>query len=97
MKDRTDAGTRRRGETAQKCRASDIPVSPLDAGHGSGRLLVRQRIPGDGVLKTMVGYSWAGGAQSVSLIYFAAQDERNFFRLISLHYSARPVKRGSDL
>ena len=57
----------------------------LDAEHGTGRVLVRQRIPSAGVLKTMVGYSWPGGAQSVSLIYFAAQDERNFFRLVSLH------------
>ena len=64
----------------------------LDGEHGTGRLLVRQRIPGAGVLKTMVGYSWGGGAQSVSLIYFAAQDERNLFRLVSLHYSARPAR-----
>jgi hypothetical protein len=64
----------------------------LDAEHGTGRMLVRQRMPSAGVLKTMVGYSWAGGPQSVSLIYFAAQDERNLFRLVSLHYSARPAR-----
>ena len=64
----------------------------LDAEHGTGRVLVRQRVPGASVLKTMVGYSWAGGAQSVSLIYFSAQDEQNLFRLVSLHYSARPAR-----
>lgn len=68
----------------------------LDADHGSGRLLVRQRIPSEAVLKTMVGYAWAGGSQSVSLIYFAAQDERNLFRLVSLHYSARPARSYSQ-
>ena len=64
----------------------------LDGEHGSGRILVRQRLPSDGVLKTMVGYSWTGGNRSVSLIYFSAQDERNLFRLVSLHYSAKPVR-----
>ena len=64
----------------------------LDREHGAGRVLVRQRTPGAGVLKTMVGYSWSGGTQSVSLIYFAAQDERNLFRLVSLHYSAKPAR-----
>jgi hypothetical protein len=49
----------------------------LDAAHGRGRLLVRQRDPHPGVLKTMLG------------IYFSAQDQRNLFRLVSLHYSAR--------
>lgn len=64
----------------------------LDREHGSGRMIVHQRVPGASVLKTMVGYSWAGGARSVSLIYFAAQDERNLFRLVSLHYSAKPAR-----
>lgn len=74
----------------------------LDAEYGSGRLLVRQRIPGTHVLKTMVGYSWEGGAQSVALIYFAAQDEENLFRLVSLHYTAKlprasvPIARKSS-
>ena len=64
----------------------------LDGEYGSGRMLVRQRLPSAGVLKTMVGYSWTGGTQSISLIYFSAQDERNLFRLVSLHYSAKPVR-----
>ena len=68
----------------------------LDAEHGSGRLLVHQRTPSEGVLKTMVGYSWEGGGQSVSLIYFAAEDEQNLFRLVSLHYSARPARAFSQ-
>lgn len=64
----------------------------LDGEYGSGRMLVRQRLPNAGVLKTLVGYFWTGGNQSVSLIYFSAQDERNLFRLVSLHYSAKPVR-----
>lgn len=64
----------------------------LDGEHGSGRMLVRQRLPSAGVLKTMLGYSWSGGAQSVSLIYFSAQDDQNLFRLLSLHYSSKPMR-----
>ena len=64
----------------------------LDREHGTGRLLIRQRTPVEGVMKTVVGYSWAGGAQSVSLIYFAAQDERHLFRVVSLHYSSKPAR-----
>ena len=64
----------------------------LDAEHGGGKLLVRERTPGAGVLRTMLGYSWTGGTQSVALIYFAAQDEQNLFRLLSLHYSAKPAR-----
>ena len=64
----------------------------LDAEHGGGRLLVRERTPSAGVLKTMLGYSWTGGTQSVALIYFAAQDGRNLFRLLSLHYSSKPAR-----
>ena len=61
----------------------------LDAEHGRGRLLVRERTSEPGVLKAMLGYSWAGRAQSVLLLYFSAQDQGNIFRLVSLHYSAR--------
>ncbi len=64
----------------------------LDAEHGEGKLLVRERGPIAGVLKTMLGYSWSGGTQSVSLIYFSAQDEQNLFRLVSLHYSVKPAR-----
>lgn len=60
----------------------------LDAEHGPGHLLVRQRTPDPGVLKTLLGYSWSGRNQTVSLIYFSAQDQRNLFRMISLHYFA---------
>ena len=64
----------------------------LDAEHGVGRLLVRERTPSAGVLRTMLGYSWTGGTQSVALIYFAAQDEQNLFRLLSIHYSSKPAR-----
>lgn len=64
----------------------------LDAEHGEGRLLVRERGPIAGILKTMLGYSWTGGNQSVSLIYFSAQDDQNLFRMVSLHYSLKPPR-----
>jgi len=64
----------------------------LAAEHGEGRLLVRERKPDAGVLKTMLGYAWSGQTQSVALIYFSAQDKRNLFRLISLHYAGQPKR-----
>lgn len=67
----------------------------LDAEHGRSRLLVRQRTPDPGVLKTLLGYAWTGSTHAVSLIYFAAQDQKNLFRLVSLHYSARPQRTSS--
>jgi hypothetical protein len=69
----------------------------LDTEHGGGRLLVRERTPAAGVLRTMLGYSWTGGAKTVALIYFAAQDERNLFRLVSLHYSAKPARPSTQI
>jgi hypothetical protein len=68
----------------------------LDAEHGRGRLLVRQRAPEPRALKTLLGYAWSGSTQSVSLIYFSAQDQSNFFRLVSLHYLARPERTYSQ-
>lgn len=64
----------------------------LVAEHGEGRQLVRERKPDAGVLKTVVGYAWSGRTQSVALIYFSAQDQRNLFRLISLHYAGQPQR-----
>ena len=63
----------------------------LAAEHGAGRMLARERtLESNGVLKSTLGYAWSRRAQSVALIYFSAQDERNLFRLISLHYAGRP-------
>ena len=64
----------------------------LDVKHGEGRQLIRERTPASGVLKTMLGYAWSKTDQSVALIYFSAQDKRNLFRVISLHYAARPQR-----
>ena len=64
----------------------------LVAEHGEGRLVVRERTPDAGVLKTILGYAWSGRTQSVALIYFSAQDKKNLFRLISLHYAGQPQR-----
>ena len=64
----------------------------LDGKHGEGRQLIRERKPDAGVLKTMLGYAWSGRTQSVALIYFSVQDQRNLFRLISLHYAGQPQR-----
>lgn len=64
----------------------------LTAEHSDGMPLIRERKPDAGVLKTMVGYVWPRRTQSVALIYFAAQDQKNLFRLISLHYAGQPQR-----
>jgi hypothetical protein len=57
--------------------------------HGAGRLLARQADSGDrGVMKTLVGYRWSASGASIELFYFAAQDPKNLFRTLSLHYKS---------
>ncbi len=57
--------------------------------YGPARLVARQKEDGEhGVLKTLVGYRWDLGQTSVELYYFSAQDPKNLFRTLSLHYKA---------
>jgi hypothetical protein len=39
-------------------------------------------------MKTLVGYRWEKQTAAIELYYFAAQDPKNLFRSMSLHYKA---------
>jgi hypothetical protein len=61
----------------------------LEDKHGPGRLLARQQENGGkGLTKTLVGYRWEKQTAAIELYYFAAQDPKNLFRSLSLHYKS---------
>jgi hypothetical protein len=64
----------------------------LETNYGAGKQLSRGRALEEDVLQTLVGYAWPVGGKSIQLVYFAAQDEKNAFRMISLHYKNDPPK-----
>jgi hypothetical protein len=61
----------------------------LEDKHGPGRLLARrQESEGKGLRKTLVGYRWEKQTAAIELYYFSAQDPKNLFRSLSLHYKS---------
>lgn len=60
----------------------------LEEKHGRGASIARQQDTEHGVMKTLVGYRWQVGESAIELIYFSAQDPKNLFRTISLHYKS---------
>jgi hypothetical protein len=60
----------------------------LEEKHGPGKPITRQQESERGVMKTLVGYRWETGGSALDLYYFAAQDPKNVFRTLSLHYKA---------
>ena len=61
----------------------------LEERYGAGRQIARSKEPNDRVMQTLVGYAWTVGKASIELVYFAAQDGQNAFRMVSLHYKAK--------
>ena len=70
----------------------------LDEKHGPGKPTTRQQDAERGVMKTLVGHRWESGGTLIELYYFAAQDPKNVFRTLSLHYkaSARSESTGAS-
>ncbi len=61
----------------------------LEDKHGPGRLLARrQENEGKELKKTLVGYRWEKKTAAIELYYFSAQDPKNLFRSLSLHYKS---------
>ncbi len=61
----------------------------LEDKYGPGRLLARrQDKEGKGLMKTLVGYRWEKETAAIELYYFSAQDPKNLFRSLSLHYKS---------
>lgn len=62
----------------------------IESKRGPGQELTRQQQTERGIMKTLLGYRWESTGGSIELIYFAAENEKDIFRLISLHYRCAP-------
>lgn len=58
--------------------------------YGEGQQITRrqEQVGVNGVTQTVTGYKWVSGPSNVQLIYFGATDEKNSFRVLSVHYNA---------
>ena len=63
----------------------------LEEKHGPGQAVTRQQETERAIMKTLIGHRWESGGRAIELYYFAAQDPKNLFRTISLHYQAAVV------
>jgi hypothetical protein len=61
---------------------------------GKGTVIARRQDSDKGILQTVLGYRWTAPGGSVELVYFAAQDPKNLYRTVSLHYVAPPAAAG---
>lgn len=69
----------------------------LDSRYGTGRQVARQRDDKTAVMQTLVGYTWKVSGRLLELVYFAAQDEKNAMRLVSLHYKMGTPEKAAQL
>ncbi len=58
----------------------------IEESHGPGQPITRQRETERGIVKTLVGHRWESAGSAIELYYFAAEDPKNVFRSVSLHY-----------
>jgi hypothetical protein len=58
----------------------------IEEKHGAGKPITRQQDEQRGVMKTLIGHRWESDGRALELYYFAAQDPKNVFRILSLHY-----------
>lgn len=58
--------------------------------YGEGEPIVRstEKVGSIGVTQTLTGYRWTVGISNMMLVYFAASDNNNSYRTISVHYNA---------
>ena len=62
----------------------------IDLRVAEGQQIARkqEQVGVNGVTQTVTGYKWVSGSSNVQLIYFAATDSSNSFRVLSVHYNA---------
>ena len=60
--------------------------SRIEQRYGAGQQIVRKTEPEGDVTQTVVGYKWNVNNTAIELYYFSAQDARNVFRTLSVHY-----------
>jgi hypothetical protein len=58
--------------------------------YGDGQQIARrtEKVGVNNVTQTVTGYKWVSGGANVQLIYFAATDPQNAYRIVSVHYNA---------
>lgn len=69
----------------------------VEESHGPGTPITRQRETDRGIVKTLVGHRWESAGSAIELYYFAAEDPKNVFRSVSLHYKAPASAPVGDL
>ena len=68
----------------------------IEESHGMGKPITRQRETERGIIKTLVGHRWESGGSALELYFFAAEDPKNVFRSISLHYKGPAAPAAGD-
>ena len=58
----------------------------IEQRYGQGQQLVRRTEAEGDVTQTLVGYKWNQNNTAIELVYFAAQNARDVFRTLSVHY-----------
>lgn len=58
----------------------------LEQRYGNGQQIIRRTEPEGAVIQTIVGYEWNLNNTAINLIYYAAHDDTNMFRTLSVHY-----------
>ena len=53
---------------------------------GEGKLIARSKKPEGTVTQSLVGYEWNRNNAAIQIVYFAAEDAKNAYRAVSLHY-----------
>ena len=58
----------------------------IEQHYGPGRQIVRRTEPEGTVTQTVTGYQWNINNTLLQLFYYSAQDDKNVFRTLSVHY-----------
>lgn len=58
----------------------------IEQRYGAGQQIVRKTEPEGNVTQTLVGYKWNVNNTAIELYFYAAQNDRNVFRTLSVHY-----------
>ncbi|MGV3533572.1 MAG: hypothetical protein ACO1QR_14490 [Chthoniobacteraceae bacterium] len=58
----------------------------IEQRYGAGQQIIRKTEPEGHVMQTIVGYKWNVNNTALELYYYAAENDQNVFRTLSVHY-----------
>ena len=58
----------------------------IEQKYGAGQQIIRKTEPEGHVMQTIVGYKWNVNNTALELYYYAAENDQNVFRTLSVHY-----------